>query len=215
MNKREVNLLIGLFIIYLLIGCNRNNSQKDEYQIQNLIANGELKNFSSLNDTLTLVFNLSGCIDRRFDFIKIFRVKNKTLINAEIVDNFHEQPRFFESKIYDLSVNDSLSFENLIQQIQKYEIQVRDTNNSQESKSIFLSLGALNKWGKYYSIEKLTEERSEFYKMYLSVMHRIYPDIEDFRPMENLIFMDAEIEEDSIKILMEDYIFIEKDSMND
>ncbi len=47
-----------------------------------------------------------------------------------------------------------------------------------------MSIGVLHKWGEKYYTERMTEEHSRFYKLYFLIMHEIYPEIEEYTPLQ-------------------------------
>lgn len=53
-----------------------------------------------------------------------------------------------------------------------------------------MTMGVFHKWGiKYYS-ERIAEENSRFYNLFLSIMHEIYPEMDEFATIKLEIIED-------------------------
>jgi hypothetical protein len=58
--------------------------------------------------------------------------------------------------------------------------------DSLANNSLFISMGVLHKWGKKYYLRKLTDEYFRFYNLYIGIMHKIYPELIEYTPIQNL-----------------------------
>ncbi|WP_068475238.1 hypothetical protein [Saccharicrinis aurantiacus] len=186
MNK---NILIAIILTLILsISCKRKS-------IENQTETNRIESIYSLvnkSDTLTFVFNLSGSISRRLDFVRFFKVEDELFLTTEIKNELFENEGFKTPIKYELSPSDSVSFEYLLNKAESIKVNSRD---SIKSRRIIISVGKLNQWSNFYAIDKSNDSiNSEYIRLYISIMHRLYPDLEIYEP-----YWPIEIIEDTIE----------------
>lgn len=186
----ESNMKIIVILIFLITqSCfdktnNKNEPELSKTQLNHLLINGQLDSLVNNKDTLIMFLNLSGCLHRRYDKIRFYRISKTIFIRPEIKITFDEKQIIQgKEKKYSLSKTDSLSFEYLISDIHR---KLSEGPDSLGEKSVFMSIGVLHKWGEKYYSERMTEEHSRFYKIYFLIMHEIYPEMEEYRPIQIL-----------------------------
>jgi hypothetical protein len=190
-----------LFIAYSCISEteNKNSSKLSKTQLNQFLINGQLDSLFNSEDTLIMYFNLSGCIDRRYDIIRFYRISNVIFIRPEIKITFDEEKIIQgKEKKYSLSKNDTLSFEYFISHIQRT---LSEEPDSLEEKSGLMSIGVSTKWGRIYFSERMTDEHSRIYRLYIKIMHEIYPEMEEYRPIQ--IIEIIEDDTSSLNILLD------------
>jgi len=158
-----------------------NDSIFSKAKLNQLILDGKFDSLFNKQDTLVMVFNLSGSTYRRYDIIRFYKKDDSIYIKPEIRTTIDkEEIILVDERKYNINKNDSLSFECFIKKLQLTLIEIPD---SLCEKSVFMSMGVFHKWGKKYYAERLTEEHTIFYNFYNRIMHVLYPDIEEFVPI--------------------------------
>jgi hypothetical protein len=196
------NLIIIIFISFIAHSCvseteNKNLSKISNTQTNQFLINGQLDSLINSEDTLILYLNLSGCIDRRYDKIRFYRISNTIFIRPEIKLAFGEEEIIQgKEKKYSLLKNDTLSFEYFISHIHRT---LSEEPDSLKGKSGFISIGVSPKWGKTYFSERMTSEQSRIYRLYIRIMHEIFPEMEEYRPIQIIEI----IEDNSLNSLLE------------
>jgi len=85
---------------------------------------------------------------------------------------------------YPLSDKDSISFENLLRTVFLLSSSLKDPIED----SIFLmSIGVRNVWRRKYFTEIKSEDRNKLTSLYMNVMHKIYPEQDEFFPTEIIL----------------------------
>jgi hypothetical protein len=198
------NIIVIIFVSFIAHLCineteNKNISKLSKTQLNQLLIDGQLDSLFNNNDTLILYLNLSGCIDRRYDIIRFYRISNAIFIRPEIKITFGEEKIIQgKEKKYSLTKNDTLSFEYFTSLIHRT---LSEGPDSLKEKSGFMSIGVSTKWGKTYFSERMTEEHSRIFRLYIRIMHEIYPEMEEYKPIQ--IIEIIEDDTSSLNILLE------------
>ncbi len=167
---------------------NFQDSLPTKAKLNQLVLQGKLDNLFSNQDTLVMCLNLSSCTYRRFDIIRFYKNDSSIYIKPEIKTTFDKEEIIWgKVKKYKTNKNDSLNFEYFISKLQLTLPGIRD---SLGDKSVFVTMGVLHKWDKKYYSERMAEENSRFYNLYLGIMHEIYPEMEEFMPIKLEIIRD-------------------------
>lgn len=184
----------SIIALLLFTSCIRHS--KDEKQqitklkLDNQILEGNIVSLFDNDDTLTLAINRSSCAHPCYDILKFYKVNGELYLHA-LINNELNDPHNLktESKKYNLTINDSLSFEKLIREIYLYE---KQNIGALSNASTFISAGVFKKWSKNYKVDRMTKEHSDFLRMYIKIMNEFYPDIKDYTPLEPLQIIDSD-----------------------
>jgi len=184
---------LGLFVIYsilllILFNCqsqDKNGKRNDKDRIENYLTNGRLDSLIPDDDTLSVYLNLSGCVNFRSDKIDFFKENDHVFINYQLHLILGDDEIMNGIKAeYLLSDKDSISFENLLRTVFLLSSNLKDPI---EDSTFLMSIGVRNVWGRKYFTENKSEDRSKLTSLYMNVMHKIYPERDEFVPMEIIL----------------------------
>ena len=180
--------LIYLILLLILFNCQsqvKYEKLNDKDQIGIYLSNGRLESLIPDDDTLSVYFNLSGSINFRSDKINFFRENNQVFINYQLHLILDDDEIMNGIKAeYSLSDEDSISFENLLKTV---FLLTSNAKEPIEDSTILMSIGVRNEWGRKYFTKSNSEDRTNLTSLYMNVMHKIYPEQDEFVPIEIIL----------------------------